>query len=95
MTEADHLSWLASAVDALDGIRASEVATVSVQVRRKITRPAQIVPEIANLVAEKRAKASATTRSMTALEYAQGALERNLPQHYEAWMAEAKRRGEI
>lgn len=55
MSEADHLSWLASAVDALDGIRASEVAAVSVEIRRKVTRPSQIVPAVAGLVADQRA----------------------------------------
>lgn len=58
MSEADHLSWLASAVDALDGIRASEVAAVSVEIRRKVTRPSQIVPAIADLVADQRARSA-------------------------------------
>jgi len=49
-----QLAWLASAVEALDGIRASEVAAVSLEIRRKITRPAQIIPEIAELVARNR-----------------------------------------
>ncbi len=50
--------WLASAVDALADIRASEVAEVSMEVRRSVSRPSQIVPEIAKLVAEKRARHS-------------------------------------
>jgi hypothetical protein len=49
-----QLAWLASAVEALDGIRASEVAAVSLEIRRKITRPAQVIPEIAELVAQHR-----------------------------------------
>lgn len=49
--------WLASAVDALQGISGAEVADVSLEVRRSVTRPSQIVPEIARLVAEKRARA--------------------------------------
>jgi hypothetical protein len=49
-----QLSWLASAIDALEGIYANEVAVVSVEVRRSVTRPAQIVAKIAELVAEKR-----------------------------------------
>ena len=47
--------WLASAMDALADIRAAEVAAVSMEVRRTVTRPSQIVPEIARLVAAKRA----------------------------------------
>jgi hypothetical protein len=54
MDAAGQLSWLASAIDALEGIYATEVAAVSVEVRRSVTRPAQIVPEIAKLVSEKR-----------------------------------------
>jgi hypothetical protein len=47
--------WLASAADALQDMRASEIADVSMQVRRSVTRPSHIVPEIAKLVAERRA----------------------------------------
>jgi hypothetical protein len=43
-------------VDALEGIRSDEVHAISAEIRRKITRPAQIVPEIANLVASRRAQ---------------------------------------
>lgn len=46
--------WLRAAVDALDDIRASEVEAVSTEIRRSVTRPAQIVPEIARLVGERR-----------------------------------------
>jgi hypothetical protein len=46
--------WLASAVDALEGIRASEVEVVSAEIRRSVTRTSQIVPEIARLVADRR-----------------------------------------
>jgi hypothetical protein len=46
--------WLASAEDALADIRASEVAEVSMEVRRSVTRPSQIVPEIAKVVAAHR-----------------------------------------
>lgn len=49
-----QLSWIASAIDALEGIRAAEVAAISAEIRRSVTRPAQIVPEIARLVSEKR-----------------------------------------
>jgi hypothetical protein len=46
--------WIVSAVDALRDIRPNEVAEVSMQVRRTVTRPSQIVPEIAKLVADRR-----------------------------------------
>lgn len=56
-----QLSWIASAVEALEGIRAEEVRNVSVELRRSVTRPAQIVPEIARLVAERRQRQSVGT----------------------------------
>lgn len=46
--------WLIAATDALEGIRADEVAHISTELRRSIQRPAQIVPEIARLVSERR-----------------------------------------
>jgi hypothetical protein len=46
--------WINAAIDALDGIRANEVAAISAELRRSVTRPAQIVPEIARLVSERR-----------------------------------------
>lgn len=58
MSADQHTAWLASAVDALRDIRADEVSAVSLEVRRSVTRPSQIVPEIARLVAEKRARHS-------------------------------------
>jgi hypothetical protein len=39
-----QLVWLQAAVDALDGIHAHEVAAVSAELRRSVTRPSQIVP---------------------------------------------------
>ncbi len=48
--------WLRAAADALQDIHGSEVAAVSVELRRTVTRPSQIVPEIARLVAERRAR---------------------------------------
>lgn len=50
--------WLHAAVDALQDIRQTEVAAVSAELRRSVTRPAQIVPEIARLVSEKRKRAN-------------------------------------
>lgn len=47
--------WIASAVDALDGIHAEEVAHVSAEVRRSVTDHRKLVPAIAKLVAERRA----------------------------------------
>jgi hypothetical protein len=53
--------WLHSAVDALEGIRPSEVAAISAELRRSVTRPAQIVPEVARLVAERRKRGTRQT----------------------------------
>lgn len=47
--------WLRAAIDTLYDIRPDELAAVSLQVRKSVTRPSQIVPEIARLVAERRA----------------------------------------
>ena len=58
MTAEQQELWLRAAVDALEDIRANEVAEVSAQIRRSITRPNQIVPAIAEKVAEKRALSS-------------------------------------
>lgn len=46
--------WINAAIDALEDIRSEEVQGVSAEIRRSVTRPAQIVPEIARLVAERR-----------------------------------------
>jgi len=56
MSGDQQTAWLASAVDSLQDIRHDEVAAVSLEVRRSVTRPSQIVPEIAKLVAERRAR---------------------------------------
>jgi hypothetical protein len=65
MTADQQTFWLASAVDALEDIRAEEISHVSAEVRRSITHHRQIVPEIAKLVAERRKeRAEATRRSM-------------------------------
>jgi len=56
MTAEQQEIWLRAALDSLDGIRASEVRDVSLEVRRSVTRHNQIVPEISRLVAEKRAR---------------------------------------
>lgn len=67
-------AWLASAVDALVDIRADEVAAVSLEVRRTVTRPSQIVPKISELVATRRAeqsrwaKLASVEREMMALQ---------------------------
>lgn len=69
--------WLAAAVDALENIRAAEIAAISAELRRTVTRPAQIVPEIAKLVAERRRQPQGTTASVEAdrLELAKRAVE--------------------
>lgn len=54
MTADDRAAWIGAAADALEGIHATEVAAVSAELRRSVTRPALIVPEIARLVAESR-----------------------------------------
>lgn len=56
MTVEQQELWLRAAVDALKDIRAEEVEAVSYEVRRSVTRPNQIVPEIAKLVSERRAR---------------------------------------
>jgi hypothetical protein len=58
MTTEQQEIWLRAAVDALEGIRGVEVNAISAELRRSVTRPSQIVPEIAKLVAEKRARQS-------------------------------------
>lgn len=50
--------WLRAAADSLEDIRPTEVRDISAELRRSVTRPAQIVPEIAKLVAEKRSRSS-------------------------------------
>lgn len=56
MTVDQQTLWLASAVDALQGISANEVAHVSAEVRRHVTRHNQIIPEISKLVAARRSE---------------------------------------
>ena len=51
MTAEQQTMWLAAAVDALEDIRAEEVAVVSAEIRRSATRHNQIVPAIAEKVA--------------------------------------------
>jgi hypothetical protein len=50
--------WLASAVETLGDITAAELRDVSVQVRRTVKHPAQIVPEISRLVEAQRERES-------------------------------------
>jgi hypothetical protein len=57
MTAEQQELFLRAAVDALEDIRADEVKSVSAEIRRSITRPNQIVPEIAKLVADRRERA--------------------------------------
>lgn len=47
--------WLRAAADTLADIRSDEIEYVSLEVRRSVTRPSQIVPEISCLIAERRA----------------------------------------
>lgn len=62
MTSEQQELWLRAAVDALQDIRADEVAHVSAEVRRAVTRHNQIVPEIARLVSVRRAQRSNDAR---------------------------------
>lgn len=62
MTADQQTLWLVSAVDALEDIRASEVAHISAQVRRTVKRHNDIVPEIAKLVAERRKENAESAR---------------------------------
>lgn len=48
--------WIASAIEALDGISAEEVAQVSVEVRRTVTDHRHLVPAIARQVFDQRAR---------------------------------------
>jgi hypothetical protein len=54
MTTEQQELWLRAAADSLEGIRAAEVSAISAELRRTVTRPNQIVPEIAKLVAARR-----------------------------------------
>lgn len=56
-----QMVWIQAAVDALQDIRSDEVAAISAELRRTVTRPSQIVPEIAKLVGQKRARSQQTT----------------------------------
>lgn len=58
MTTEQQELWLRAAVDSLQDIRGDELGMVSVEVRRSVTRPSQIVPEISRLVAERRSRKS-------------------------------------
>lgn len=64
--------WLASAVEALEGIRGAEVSAVSMEIKRSISHHQKIVPEIARLVSERRGRAnrSASPTSPFAAEMA-------------------------
>jgi hypothetical protein len=59
MTTQQQELWLRAAVDALEDIRADEVKAISAEVRRTVTHPSKIVPEIAKLVAERRERIGA------------------------------------
>jgi hypothetical protein len=58
MTTEQQELWLRAAADSLDDIRGAEVNAISAEVRRSVTRPSQIVPEIARLVDEKRKRSN-------------------------------------
>jgi hypothetical protein len=62
MTAEQQEVWLIAALDALQGIRADEVRAIILELQRTVQRPNQIVPEIARLVSEKRARTSLSSR---------------------------------
>jgi hypothetical protein len=62
MTAEQHELWLRAALDSLQDIRGAEVQAISQELRRTVTRPNQIVPEIARLVNEKRQRANQSTK---------------------------------
>jgi hypothetical protein len=69
MTTEQRETWLLGAVDALEDIRVEEIRAISAELRRTITRLNQVVPEIAKLVAEKRARASRVASAPTSREW--------------------------
>lgn len=71
MDGAAQMAWISSAIDALEGINGFEVHAISAELRRSVTRPAQIVPEIARLVAMKRARSTNITDPQLALNEAE------------------------
>jgi hypothetical protein len=58
MSADQQAMWLASAVEALEGIRAGEVQHVAAEIKRSITHHAKIVPEIARLVDDRRKRSA-------------------------------------
>lgn len=58
MTAEQQETWLRAAMSSLNEIRPDEIKSVSIEVARSVTRPSQIVPAIAKLVSEKRARSS-------------------------------------
>lgn len=62
--------WLRAAIDALQDIRVDEVKSIILQLQRTVTRPNQIVPEIARLVAEKRSRLSFSAGKPVSKEWA-------------------------
>lgn len=81
--------WLQAAVDALEGITASEVNAVSALIRRSVTRPSQIVPEIAEAVAQRRSR---TTSRKAESPYLKGI---KIGEKAQKMRAEAKTQDEI
>jgi hypothetical protein len=87
MSSDAQMVWIQAAVDALEDIRADEVRAVSAELRRTVTRPAQIVPEIAKLVHARRQRSqeSAKPPSPYAVE---------IKIHHEACKMRAKAHGD-
>lgn len=54
MSAGDRSSWVINACEALADMRAKEIEMIMLEVQRSITRPNQIIPEIARLVGQRR-----------------------------------------
>lgn len=65
MTTDQQEIWLRAAVDALQDIRPDEVRAISAELRRSVTRHNQVVPEIARLVSNKRARSNGSTKPVS------------------------------
>jgi hypothetical protein len=64
MSADQQAMWLASAVEALEGIRAGEVQHVAAEIKRSITHHAKIVPEIARLVDDRRKRSARNSNAL-------------------------------
>lgn len=85
MTTEQQEVWLRAAIDALQDIRVVEVRAIMLELQRSVQRPSQIVPEIAKLVAAKRARSTNTSKAVSPFF-----LERAIYERADAMRAAAK-----